>query len=275
MTRERRRELVADVERAGGWLSGTAAPLAGSYLRALCTLALGLAIRARIVAAAAAERDADRAARRLRDMLESARETDQPACDPLALALVYALRLRSGASETDREAFVRACEGALSADSRGASIARMLGVGGPAARTPLRWSAELAELLSFGPAADVTAWCDRAEEHGLAVLQGGERRALALALSARAFSAARANAGFPFAARVFRLIAAERLDARAVRDAMRHVRAMQRADGAYGALPPLSDTAGDIRTTYHLPWTVLSIWTIHDAVAPRALVRCV
>jgi len=239
---------TADVARAGAWLCTTAV-----LARAVppepgrCgALALGLAIAAALAPDAALDAAADAAARELAGA--GAITPDGPDAGPAGL--VAALRPGVPALDAARTAL--------------RSAARVL--------TPVAASGETCAAVLRGDEAAVTALCERAELAGVTG-DAGWRRELGLALTARAFSAARAPMKAAFAMRLLRGVAARRLDPAARVETVAFVRRLQRVDGSFGHLPPRTALSGDLRLAFHLPWTVAALRALHDALAPVPLIK--
>jgi len=240
---------LADVACAGAWLR-TAVVLARAAppepgRRGV--LALGLAITAALAPDAALDAAADAAAREL--AAAGAVAPDGPDAGPAGLVAA----LRPGVAPA-----LDAARTALR------SAARTL--------TPVAASGETCATALRGDEAAVTALCERAELAGVTG-DAGWRRELGLALTARAFSAARAPMKAAFAMRLLRVVAARRLDPAARPETVAFVRRLQRVDGSFGHLPPRTALSGDLRLAFHLPWTVAALRALHDALAPVPLIK--
>ena len=240
---------LADIARAGAWLrttvvlARTVPPEPGRR----GALALGLALAAALAPDAALDAAADEAAREL--AAAGAITPDGPDAGPAGL--VAALRPGTAPALDAARAALRAAVRALD---------------------PIAASGETCATVLRGDDDAVTALCERAELAGVAG-DAGWRRELGLALTARAFSAARAPMKAAFAMRLLRVVAARRLDPAARPETVAFVRRLQRVDGSFGHLPPHTVLSGDLRLAFHLPWTVAALRALHDALAPAPLIK--
>ncbi|HTD35829.1 MAG TPA: hypothetical protein VK665_19420 [Candidatus Elarobacter sp.] len=219
-------------------------------------IALGAAICDRLAASAASRALANAAAERLCARLEE--DASAPGwrdCDPLALAVAYALAPAETRGERAR--------GAL----------RALGAALPAGGDPVLAGDALCELALCGGAEAVAALCERIDAFGILSAAHDDLRFAGAALTARAFASFRSAAAFELGAKVLRVVASRGLDPMGAAEGVRLLRMQQRVDGSFGDLPPRSPQAGDITFAFHLPRTAASLWVIHDALAPVSLVR--
>jgi hypothetical protein len=287
--------VLADAARAARWLEaiGAAIPDDPRAVRARVHAALGSAICAALLPSGENERAARTAAARVDDALVHGSDADLSGCDPLALALVVELAgaaagtaVAPGAAAAQPGRVVRIIARieqlagvANRSARRRALVARVLGACGDDGVSPTdgacalgaEEASDVALLTADDPA--LHGVCDAVEAFGLGDRPAVERERIGAALGARAFAALRTARGFELGTRLLRVVASERLDPAATVEGLAYLRRQQRLDGAFGHLPPRSPQTGDIRLAFHLPRTVLSLWAIHDALAPVSLVR--
>ena len=244
-----RAALLGDVVRAASWLASqlAAARRDGASCEVHCATVLGLDVAALTLRDPAIAGTAQEAADTFAGALRAG--GGQPR-DAVAFALVAALHPGESAFAPARGALTAAAHGVRPLEAGPDACAQVLG----------------------GDDAALAALCDRIELRGV---RGNlaARRELGLALAARAFSAARAPTRSAFAMHVLRAAAGARLDPATTAEALAFARRQQRVDGAYGHLPVSTQTAGDLRAAFHLPWTVAALRLVHDALAPVPLVR--
>jgi hypothetical protein len=267
-----RSAVVADVARASGFLRAAVrearTPASTAYA------SLGLSICAFVAERGTAERAAAEGSRMLAAALARASSAELVRGDALAMSLACTF-----AGEYARDATIALRrrlfeDGAPSEPARSArqrTVACLLGAGDP--MPPLLPSDDLANTLLGADDDAAREACDRIEAYGLTGVPYDSRRRIGIALAARAFAALRGSPRFDVATHALRALCAERLDERAVHDALQFLRRQQRVDGAYGNLPLATRHGDDLRESYHLPVTVLCVWAIHDMLLPDGLIR--
>lgn len=245
-----RSDVLADVRRAGGWLRtmlptlGTAPAAAGAS-----ALALGLVLVDALVPGAEFAIEADAACGLLPQVDDL---SSGGGADGFTFALLSALRPNDVRFRTALRAF-------------SATLAAL-----PAVRA----SAPLHAHVLRADDGELGALCRRIEFRGV-VGRGVDRRALGMALGARAFAAARIPGRSAFALQVVHAAVAARLDPTTTREAIAFVRRSQHVDGAFGPLPPSTPRDGDVRLRFHVPWTTAALRTFYDALAREPLGRAI
>lgn len=266
-----RAELIVDTELAAGFLRRTleTAETVSSIARA----ALGMSICSLLTDHACAQHAAAGASRQLAEAVLRAAPRDLICGDQTALVLgcVLAGGTALEATAALRQAFSVRSELSTCGDVRGHICASLLGIAERA--MPLYVSDAMLDVLMGKDEGAVRDVCDGIAAWGLAPTSAVRRRALGHALGAHACVAFRGKLRPEAATYALRAIAAERLDRQHLRDGIRILRRQQRSDGAYGHLPLRAPNGTDLRFMFHLPVTVMCLWTLHDVVRPTCLLR--
>ena len=285
MTADGTARLRGDCERSIAWLDAMLARLAepDAPAKSVLLTSLGASICDRVVASDGSRRLAHDAGARLNARLARGDAAAWRACDPLALAIGFALTPAETRTEPALAAARARCAAAQRdgepATTRREVVARSLGTPPTAAgeaahagETAHAGEALCAHVL-HGSAEAVSALCETIDAFGLHARSAEERRLAGAAIAARAFAAFRSSSGFELGTRLLRVLAGRGLDPIGAAEGLQVLRLQQRVDGSFGDLPPISTQAGDISFVFHLPRTVSSLWAIHDALAPVSLVR--
>jgi hypothetical protein len=257
-----------DCDRAAVWLHDLSAeaPSRGAAPRAWTALGLSLAgVLASPANAAAARRRAEA----LLDGFANALGETAPSGDALIAALAFAAAGRRADAGT--ASWIRARAAGENASFRDRLALRLADGSGTGLEAP-RWNA-LERVLLSGRADAVAEIACAAEACGVDGVDEHARPRLAAALAARAFAELRGHRGFALGTALLRVHAAHGGDRIGTEYALAYLFRQQRLDGAFGHLPPRAPEVGDIRRTFHLPRTVLALWTIHDAGARANLLR--